>query len=192
MFARDATPAPGRPRLHSMLGDLERVDEAVFGAISEIDTPSLDGGLRALTQAADFGRVWLTCAGVLAATRGERGRRAAVNGMAALGVASVTANVLLKPLGRRRRPDSSAMPHARRAPMPASTAFPSGHAASAFAFATGVGAVLPREALPIRALASLVAYSRVHSGVHYPGDVLAGAFLGTTIAHATTRALARS
>ena len=48
----------------------------------------------------------------------------------------------------------------RRARVPGSSSFPSGHAASAFAFATGVGSVLPVEAIPIRALASLVAYSR--------------------------------
>ena len=69
--------------------------------------------------------------------------------------------------------------------------FPSGHSASAFAFATGVGAVLPREAIPIRALATVVAYSRVHTGVHYPGDTLAGAFLGTTLAQITASVVAR-
>ncbi len=40
----------------------------------------------------------------------------------------------------------------------------------------GSAACCPVEAIPIRALASLVAYSRVHTGVHYPADVLAGAF----------------
>ena len=75
--------------------------------------------------------------------------------------------------------------------MPGSTSFPSGHSASAFAFATGVGSVLPREAVPIRALAAAVAYSRVHTGVHYPADAIAGAFLGTTVAQATARALDR-
>ena len=72
--------------------------------------------------------------------------------------------------------------------MPRSRSFPSGHSAAAFAFASGVGDVLPGAAIPLRALATAVAYARVHTGVHYPGDVIAGALLGATIAQATTHA----
>jgi membrane-associated phospholipid phosphatase len=75
--------------------------------------------------------------------------------------------------------------------MPASTSFPSGHSAAAFAFATGVGSVLPPAAIPLRGLGALVAYSRVHTAVHYPADVVAGALLGTVIAQLTTHALDR-
>jgi undecaprenyl-diphosphatase len=62
--------------------------------------------------------------------------------------------------------------------MPQSTSFPSGHSATAFAFATGACAesrVLTPVLLP---LAGAVAYSRVYTGVHYPSDVLAGAGIG--------------
>jgi membrane-associated phospholipid phosphatase len=73
--------------------------------------------------------------------------------------------------------------------MPVSRSFPSGHAAAAFGFAGGVGEVLPVAAVPMRALAALVSYSRVHTGVHYPADVLAGALIGTTVAQLTTHTL---
>ena len=67
--------------------------------------------------------------------------------------------------------------------MPTSGSFPSGHTASAFAFATAVTADLPQLALPLFGLATVVGYSRVHNGVHYPGDVMAGAVLGLSHRH---------
>jgi len=75
--------------------------------------------------------------------------------------------------------------------MPISTSFPSGHSAAAFAFATGVGHVMPAAGLPLRAVAALVAYSRVHTGVHYPGDVVAGSLIGGALAQVTSVAIDR-
>jgi undecaprenyl-diphosphatase len=114
-------------------------------------------------------------------------------GLASVAVTSATLNLLVKPLVHRRRPDrvAEAVPLARQVRMPSSGSFPSGHAAAAFAFATGVGHVLPSSGVPLRALAALVAYSRVHTGVHYPSDVLVGAMLGAALAQVITRALER-
>jgi membrane-associated phospholipid phosphatase len=188
-----ATPSPavGRRQLSAWWVEAKRVDVAVYEAILRTPTPNLDRKLSRLTQAADYSRLWLGSTAILVATRGRDGRRAAVTGLASVAVTSAVANLVIKPLGRRPRPDPSGAPADRHAPMPASTSFPSGHAASAFAFATGVGSILPRDSIPVRALATLVAYSRVHTGVHYPADVVAGAFLGTTLAQLTARALDR-
>jgi undecaprenyl-diphosphatase len=68
--------------------------------------------------------------------------------------------------------------------MPTSASFPSGHAASGFAFVEAVGEVVPGIAMPLRLLAAVVSYSRVHTGVHYPGDVIAGAPVGSSIGEA--------
>ncbi|CAM5398905.1 phosphatase PAP2 family protein [Streptomyces tanashiensis] len=94
------------------------------------------------------------------------------------------ADLLGKRLVHRRRPDREAarVVVGRHVPMPASASFPSGHTASAVAFATAVGSVLPHATLPLAALAWTVGYSRVHTGVHYPGDVAAGALLGVASA----------
>ena len=70
--------------------------------------------------------------------------------------------------------------------MPNSTSFPSGHSASAFAFATAAGSHLPELGGPLRLLAGAVAYSRVHSGVHYPGDAVIGSLIGGTIGAGVT------
>ena len=177
---------PGR-----WLQDAERVDVALYAAIAQTPTPTLDRAMARLSHAADYSRLSLASAAVLAVIGGRRGRRAAAMGLASVGVAAGVTNLAVKPLGRRRRPDRAVeeVPVARHVRMPSSTSFPSGHSAAAFAFATGVGQVLPAAAIPLRGLAALVAYSRVHTGVHYPGDVIAGALIGTTLAQLTTHAL---
>jgi membrane-associated phospholipid phosphatase len=166
---------------------------AVYAAIARTPTPTLDRAMGRLSRAADYSRLSLASAALLALTGGRSGRRAATYGLASLGVTATLVNAVIKPLGRRRRPDRLVqnVPVARHVKMPASTSFPSGHAASAFGFATGVGHVLPPAAVPLRALAALVAYSRVHTGVHYPGDVIAGALIGTTVAQITSQVIER-
>jgi undecaprenyl-diphosphatase len=62
--------------------------------------------------------------------------------------------------------------------MPTSTSFPSGHAASGFAFAAAIGRDQPWLGVALRFLAATVAYSRVHTGVHYPGDIVVGSLIG--------------
>jgi membrane-associated phospholipid phosphatase len=162
------------------LAELGAVDRAVYEAVARTPTGTLDGPVRRLSDAADRSRLWLAIAAVVAVCGGDRGRRAALEGVLAIGVTSATVNLVAKPVARRRRPErvEPARFAGRHVPMPASRSFPSGHAASAFAFAHAVGRHLPALALPIRLLAAAVAYSRVHTGVHYPGDVVVGSVTG--------------
>jgi membrane-associated phospholipid phosphatase len=186
-------PAAPPPQPARWLQDAERVDVALYATIAQTPTPALDRTMARLSHAADYSRLSLASAAVLAATGGSRGRRAAAMGLAAVGVTASTINLGVKPLSRRGRPDRAVegVPVARHVRMPSSTSFPSGHTAAAFAFATGVGHVLPPAAIPLRGLAALVGYSRVHTGVHYPGDVVAGALMGTALAQLTANALGR-
>jgi len=66
---------------------------------------------------------------------------------------------------------------------------PSGHAATAFAGAVALAYFWRRAAPLFFLLATAIAFSRVYVGVHYPGDVLAGAALGTVVALAWVAAL---
>jgi membrane-associated phospholipid phosphatase len=162
------------------LRELGAVDRAVYRAVADTPTPDLDEPFRKLSNAANNSRLWLGIAAAIAVAGGRRGRRAAVEGVLAIGVTSATINLGVKPLAQRRRPrpDGPGVAAGRRVRMPQSASFPSGHAASAFAFAYAVGRHLPGLAVPVRMLAGGVAYSRVHTGVHYPGDVVIGSILG--------------
>jgi undecaprenyl-diphosphatase len=76
--------------------------------------------------------------------------------------------------------------------MPRSRSFPSGHTAAAVAFASGAGNVLPAVGLPLHLLAAVVGYSRIHTGVHFPGDVVAGALIGSAVGDLTTGLIMRT
>ncbi|GGT86197.1 phosphatase PAP2 family protein [Streptomyces lateritius] len=174
-----------RRDLAAVLGDLRAVDGAVYAAVAATPTPTLDAGLRRLSAAADKSKISFGIAALMA-VGGGRARRAAFLGVGAVAAASASANLLGKRLVRRARPDREAarVSADRHVPMPTSASFPSGHTASAVAFATAVGVVVPPAAIPLGALACAVGYSRVHTGVHYPGDVAAGAVLGVASAAA--------
>ena len=182
-----------KPATPTWVRDAERIDVALYAAVAATPTPALDRAVRRLTTAADYSRLTLAAAAVLALTRGKRGRHAAQMGLASVAATSAIVNVAIKPVARRRRPDrdTRGVPLSRQVPMPVSRSFPSGHTACAFAFATAVGDVLPRDALALRVLAAAVGYSRVHAGVHFPGDVLLGGLIGTSTAQITVYALER-
>jgi membrane-associated phospholipid phosphatase len=171
---------PVRQRPASGLRELSAVDRAIYSAVAATPTPSLDEPLRRLSNAANNSRLWLAIATGLRVTGGRAGRRAAVRGTVAIGVTSALVNLAVKSAWSRQRPDRAAarVPVRRNVRMPASTSFPSGHAAAGFAFAAAVGRDQPWLGLALRFLAAAVAYSRVHTGVHYPSDAVAGALIG--------------
>jgi undecaprenyl-diphosphatase len=180
----------GRPQ---WLRDVQRVDEAVYAAVASTPIPALDAAMRRLSGAADGSKLWMGAAAAMCTLQGPRGRRAAVMGLSSVAVTSAVVNGLVKPLARRRRPDRvrHGVPLDRHVEMPTTRSFPSGHAASAFAFAGGAGHVLPMASVPLHLMATAVTYSRVHVGVHFPGDTVLGAALGTAGSQLITHAIDR-
>jgi membrane-associated phospholipid phosphatase len=161
---------------------MERADRELFEWLSRQHDPVLDAVLPRLSLAADHGVLWISAATFLVASGRPRWQRAGVRGIASLALASATANGVAKLSFRRRRPSIDGVPHSRRVRRaPVTTSFPSGHSASAAAFAVGAAREAPSLSGLLGVLAAGVGFSRVWTGAHYPSDVLAGAALGGLI-----------
>lgn len=174
--------------IRSLRSQLVRVDCVLFERVARAHVPALDRALPLLSRSANQSNLWIVVAGAFAAGGGRRGQRAAIRGIGSIVVSSLLVNQGLKRIVKRPRPALRNVPIARRVRVPPlTTSFPSGHAASAAAFATGVSIEQPAAAPPLALIAGAVALSRVYVGVHYPFDVLAGAGIGATVAAATRR-----
>jgi membrane-associated phospholipid phosphatase len=179
--------------LESLMRRLSRLDHAAYRKVAGMSTPLLDRPLRHVSHLANFSKPWLLVAAMIALFGGRRGRRAAATGIAAIGLTSLLVNQLMKLVRARRRPDrvELGVPESRWVTMPSSTSFPSGHSASAAAFAVSVGDMLPELRHPLRLAAAVVAFSRVYTGVHYPSDIVIGAAVGSLFGRATSTMLKR-
>ncbi|MDQ6712386.1 MAG: YegS/Rv2252/BmrU family lipid kinase [Candidatus Dormibacteraeota bacterium] len=160
------------------LARLDAFDRRLFHRLTREERRLVDMGLKQLSNTANRSLLWMGIAALIAVLGGPRGRRAARRGLVSIGITSTLVNLPLKYIARRDRPPIRRGDRPLPVSLPGSFSFPSGHSASAFAFATGVGLEDPRLGVGLVPLAATVAYSRVHLRVHFPFDVLAGAAIG--------------
>lgn len=165
---------------------MSRGDLALFRAVAQLHSPALDAVLPRLSRAANHSKLWMAWAVVLTLTGGRRGRRAALRGLVGVALNSTIVNLPLKLALGRGRPPADLVPQARRLRrMPTSRSLPSGHSASAAAFATAVAVEHPVASVPVGTMAAAVAFSRIYVGAHYPADVLVGTAIGAGMGVAT-------
>ncbi len=162
-----------------------RIDAELVRRSGLFPRTPVDKGFQTLGRTADHSKLWFALAALLVSRKGAT-RRAGLRGVAAIGFASLAASGVGKRLFPRRRPAAELLPVYRRmTKRPTSSSFPSGHSASAFAFASAVAMEHRGAGAAVLPLAAAVAYSRVHTGVHWPTDVAAGAAIGVGAAYAT-------
>src|SRR3954454_16663722 len=160
-------------------------DARLHAAIGGLPTSPADVWLRRLSNSANQGRIWLTLAALLGIKKGSL-RRGALRGLGSMWVSSLLVTLVLKRFFGRVRPDLTNLRSDRRLRRsPVTLSFPSGHSSSAGAFVTGVAMENTLAGAALAPLALGVGYSRVHVGVHYPGDVVAGLAVGGAVAAAT-------
>ncbi len=143
--------------------------------------PELNDALRTISKWFNGGWAYIIAVAIFLPFRPRAAWHILRNVAIPLWSASLMVEGPFKAVFRRRRPFDSVMEVIVVGKRPANWSFPSGHAATAFAGAHLLSRHLPGLRWPLYGVASLVAFSRVYLGVHYPGDVLIGSGLGIVL-----------
>jgi undecaprenyl-diphosphatase len=161
------------------LKPLDALDANLFLFVNHLPhTHLLNIFFYSLTVLFNGGAFWLARL-ALSALRNRR-RTAELLREVALPLIITTALVEfpIKAYFRRRRPFITIIQAIVIGKKPGTWSFPSGHSAAAFSGAWLLNSTFPRRWGLRYVLASLVAFSRIYLGDHYPGDVTSGSLLG--------------
>jgi membrane-associated phospholipid phosphatase len=156
------------------------IDRRIFRLINELPHSTTSDRYVSVISDLGEGLGWVAGGVALAILGGPRGRRAGLaTAVASLG-ATYVVQMRVKPLFRRVRPFVNREAHVVGI-RPPDHSFPSGHTASSFAAATALAFFYPKAAPVVYTLATGVAVSRVHLGVHFPSDTAVGGAIGIGI-----------
>jgi undecaprenyl-diphosphatase len=174
----------------SLLDQLVSLDRSAFLAINGLHAPWADGLMHAVSAMGVWVPLYLFLLYLLQRRYGWKGLAWSVPVIALMIFFSDTGSVVLfKNTVQRLRPchepELQGLVHLVHDRCGGRYGFVSSHAGNHFAIAAFMAGLLngvPRWATPALLLwAALVAYSRIYLGVHYPGDVIAGALFGLTV-----------
>jgi undecaprenyl-diphosphatase len=172
-----------RMALLRRLKPLQALDADLFIRVNHLPhTPFSNGFFHFITMAFHGGAAWyLLVAGAMLA-QGKWDKRLWQQTVIPLTAASAVVEGPIKGYFKRKRPFIDLVRAVVIGRKPGTWSFPSGHAATGFAGAYLLSRQFPRLRAFFYGAASLVAFSRVYLGVHYPGDVVTGSVAGHTLA----------
>jgi membrane-associated phospholipid phosphatase len=165
------------------LNPIDGLDANLFLAVNHLPhTRPLNAFFYALTFIFTGGAAWYADLGITAL----RKRRIFGSLMREVALPLLITNLIveypIKSYFKRRRPFITIIQAIVIGKKPGTWSFPSGHSATAFAGAWLLNRKFPRWRGLRYFIASLVAFSRVYLGDHYPGDVMSGSLVGLLFA----------
>ena len=172
-----------RRALLKRLKPLDALDAQLFLIINHLPHNRLLNGLfYTLTLIFTGGTAWYALMGAVSMRHQRLGWRIVRGTALPLALAIWLVEYPIKQFFRRRRPFITIVQAIVIGKKPGSWSFPSGHSATAFAGAWLFSRYFPQRRGLLYTVASLVAFSRVYLGDHYPGDVISGSTLGVVFA----------
>jgi undecaprenyl-diphosphatase len=171
------------------MGPVQALDARIYLEVNGQAHPGwLDAACRALTLVTTGGWIWILATGLANGLRVPRSGSALRAVIPSVLIATWFAEYPVKTYFRRRRPFIDVVRALVVGKEPGSWSFPSGHTCAAFAAAWTLGRFWPDARPVLFGGASLLGYSRIYVGAHYPGDVLTGAALGMIASELIRRA----
>ena len=167
---------------------LDALDAELFLAVNHLPHNRwLNGFFRFFTLTFSAGLGWYVLMTRAILVDHRKGIRVVRHTILPLSLASILVEYPIKAFFRRRRPFIDFIQAVVIGKKPGSWSFPSGHSATSFAGAWLLSRDYPGQRPFFFLLATLVGFSRIYLGDHYPGDVVSGALSGMAIAEIVRR-----
>ena len=165
-----------------MLEILDTYDRALMIWLHGKHIKILDHIMPFITDADNWVLPILFLIAILGFKGGKRGKIALSLLIISLSITDSICAQILKPFFERIRPSHIAIEGVNLLVSKGGKwSMPSNHASNMFSLAVILTYFYDRFKVPLFSLATLIAISRVYVGVHYPADVVVGAFIGYSI-----------